>query len=68
MSRLSPRQRECVRLVAQSFTRKEIGAHLGISVKTAEYHITRAAQSLNLCPGDIAAFTRFAIRTKLIKL
>lgn len=35
---LTPRQREVVRLVAEGLSTKEIGAHLKISKRTAEFH------------------------------
>src|SRR5476649_885683 len=36
--KLTPREREVVRLLAQSSSNKEIAASLGISVRTAETH------------------------------
>ncbi len=45
---LSPREAEVLRLTAQGFSNKEIGARLGVSVKTAETHKARAAEKLGL--------------------
>ena len=38
LGRLTPRQREVLQLVAEGHTAKDIAAHLGISVKTVEFH------------------------------
>ena len=38
IGRLTPRQREITRLIAEGRTNKEVAASLGISVKTAETH------------------------------
>jgi len=43
---LSPRELQVALLVAQGLTDKEIGARLGISVRTAEYHVDQIRRKL----------------------
>ncbi len=69
-SRLSPepltsREREVLQLVAEGKTTKEVAAHLGMSVKTADAHRTRLMQKLDI--HDIATLTRYAIRQGIIQ-
>lgn len=45
---LSEREVEVIRLIAWGRSNKEIAAHLGISVKTVEYHKSRAMEKLSL--------------------
>lgn len=45
---LSPREEEVLRLMAWGNSRKEIGAQLGIAVKTVEFHRSSAAKKLEL--------------------
>ncbi|MDP3493190.1 MAG: LuxR C-terminal-related transcriptional regulator [Hyphomonadaceae bacterium] len=45
---LSPREEEVLRLLAWGNSRKEIGAQLGIAVKTVEFHRSGAARKLEL--------------------
>ncbi|WP_432835298.1 response regulator [Dactylosporangium sp. CA-092794] len=42
LGRLTEREREVVRLVAQGLTNEEIGARLGISAATARTHVSRS--------------------------
>ncbi|WP_410968661.1 response regulator transcription factor, partial [Salmonella sp. SAL4443] len=42
------RELEVARLVAQGLTNAEIAAHLYISVRTVESHVTRAMQKLGV--------------------
>jgi DNA-binding NarL/FixJ family response regulator len=44
---LSQRELEVARLVAQGLADKEIAARLGISVRTAEYHVEQIRRKLN---------------------
>jgi len=46
VERLSERQRECLRLVYQRFTSKEIGLKLGVAPDTVDQHIKRAMRTL----------------------
>jgi DNA-binding CsgD family transcriptional regulator len=43
-TRLSERQKDCLRLVGQGYTSKEIGRLLAISDRTADNHIARAIE------------------------
>lgn len=45
---LSPREAEVLRLMAWGNSRKQIGAQLGIAVKTVEFHRSSAARKLDL--------------------
>lgn len=57
--RLTLRQMEVLKLVAEGLQNKEIAGKLAISLKTVEYHKTRIMQMLNL--HNAAALTRYAI-------
>jgi len=67
---LTTRQKEILRLVAQGYTNREIGAQLDISVRTVEVHrfnlmrrlrvrnvaqLLRQAMALRLLPKEIVA-------------
>ena len=62
--RLTPRQCEITRLVAQGLTSKELGAFLGISVKTAETHRSNLMHRLNC--HSVADLVRYAVRNQII--
>jgi two-component system, NarL family, response regulator NreC len=62
--RLSPRQLEIVRLVAEGWTAKEIAQQLGIAVKTVEAH--RHAVSKRIGLSTAATLTRLAVRVGLV--
>jgi DNA-binding NarL/FixJ family response regulator len=47
-SRLTPRQREVLTLVAQGLAYKEVGARLGLSPRTVKYHMAEMMQQLHL--------------------
>ena len=64
--RLTPRQREILRLVANGMTTKEIAESLFISVKTVETHRGQLMDRLNI--HDLAGLIRYAIRVGLISL
>jgi DNA-binding NarL/FixJ family response regulator len=64
ISRLTPRQREVLQLVAEGRRNKEIAYLLGISVKCIEYH--RSALAKKLGTHNPAAFTRYAASVGLI--
>lgn len=61
---LTAREREVLQLIAEGKTTKEIGAVLGISVKTAETHRSRVMDKLEI--RDTAGLVRYAIRIGLI--
>jgi DNA-binding NarL/FixJ family response regulator len=64
-SRLTPRQREILQLLAEGKSNKEVAAALGISVKTAETH--RANIMLKLNFHSITELVRYAVRNKIIQ-
>jgi DNA-binding NarL/FixJ family response regulator len=64
-SRLSPRQREILQLLAEGKSNKEVAGFLGISVKTAETH--RANIMLKLNFHSITELVRYAVRNKIIQ-
>jgi DNA-binding NarL/FixJ family response regulator len=64
-SRLTPREREILQLLAEGKSNKEVGVFLGISVKTAETH--RANIMLKLDFHSITELVRYAVRNKFIQ-
>jgi DNA-binding NarL/FixJ family response regulator len=64
-SRLTPREREVLQLLAEGKSNKEIAGFLGISVKTAETH--RANIMLKLDFHSITELVRYAVRNKIIQ-
>ena len=62
--RLTTRQREVLRLVADGASTKGIAAELKISVKTAEFHRARLMRILGV--SGIAGLVRYAIRMGVI--
>ncbi|HEY2470305.1 MAG TPA: response regulator transcription factor [Terracidiphilus sp.] len=63
-SRLTPRQREVLQLVAEGKSTKEISAALGISPKTVEFHRNSLMDELGL--RSIAELTRYAIAQGIV--
>jgi len=61
---LTRREQEILQLVAESRSSKEIAARLGIAVKTVENHRAHVMDKLHL--HDVAALTRYAVRTGLV--
>lgn len=64
-SRLTPREREIVQLMAEGRTNKEIASSLGISTRTAETHRSALMRKLKL--RTIADVVRFAVRNDIIQ-
>ena len=62
--RLTPRQREVLRLIANGYTTKEIAQSLRISIKTVETHRTQLMKELDI--HDVAGLVRYAIRVGLV--
>ncbi len=62
---LTPREREIVKLVAESHTSKEIAELLTVSEKTVERHRANVLEKLGL--RDRVELTRYAIRRGLIQ-
>jgi len=64
LSRLSPRQREVMQLVALGLTMREIAERLGLSVKTVETHRSAVAKRLGI--RDVARLVRYAVRVGMV--
>ena len=62
---LTPREREIVQLIAEGRLNKEIGAILGISVKTVETHRAAVMQKLEL--KNSTELIRYAVRNHIIE-
>lgn len=61
---LTPREREAFHLVVEGLTTKEVAKELGISVKTAENHRTRAMDKLGV--HNTAELVRYAAKKGLL--
>ncbi len=64
-SRLTPREREVVQLLAEGNSNKEVASRLGISVKTVEAHRANIMRKLGL--DSLSDLVRYAIRNKIIE-
>jgi DNA-binding NarL/FixJ family response regulator len=64
VSRLSPRQRETLKLMAEGYTTKQIASRLGISGKTVDSH--RAQIKGRLGVDHVAGLVRLAMRVGLV--
>ncbi len=64
LSRLTPRQREVLQLIAEGHSTKEIAFLLQVSVKTVETHRTELMERLSIY--DVAGLVRYAIRVGLV--
>lgn len=64
--RLSDREREVLKLLADGLTLKEVAAKLGLSVKTIDAHKTNLMRKLDL--HDRSELIKYAIQRKLIHL
>ena len=64
LGRLSARQRETLRLIAEGRSTQEIAVQLQISVKTVEKHRAQLMERLEIY--DVAGLVRYAIRVRLI--
>lgn len=62
-SRLSPREREIVQLLAEGKSNKETADRLGITLATVETHRKRIQSKLNI--HSLAELVRYAIRNNL---
>ncbi len=65
LERLSPREREVLKLVVEGRTSKQIAAVVGVKPGTVDTYRSRLMAKLEI--GDIASLVRFAIRYGLIK-
>lgn len=66
LERLTPRQREVLRLIAEGGSMKTIALTLNISPKTVEAHRAELMNRLNL--HDVASLVRYAIKVGLVIL
>jgi len=64
-SRLTPRQREIVQLLAEGRSSKEVAAALGLSIKTAETHRANIMTRLNC--HSISELVCYAVRNHIIQ-
>lgn len=64
-SRLTPRQREILQLLAEGKSSKEVASALGLSVKTAETHRANIMSRLNC--HSVSDLVRYAIRNQIIQ-
>jgi DNA-binding CsgD family transcriptional regulator len=64
-SRVTPRELEIIRHIAEGMTSKEIADRLGTSLKTIETHRQNIFRKLEL--GNAAQLVRYAIREGLVK-
>jgi DNA-binding NarL/FixJ family response regulator len=64
LRRLTPRQIDVLRLMAEGLTTRDIARRLTLSVKTVETH--RAAVMSRLAIHDLAGLVRYALRVGLI--
>ena len=64
-SRLTPRQREIVQLLAEGKSSKEVAAVLGLSVKTAETHRANIMRRLDC--HSVSELVRYAVRNNIIE-
>jgi DNA-binding NarL/FixJ family response regulator len=64
-SRLTPRQREIVQLLAEGKSSKEVAVALGLSVKTAETHRANIMRRLDC--HSVSELVRYAVRNDIIE-
>ena len=65
-SRLTPRQREVVQLVAEGSSSKEVAVALGLSVKTAEKHRANIMKRLDC--HSVTDLVRYALKNSIIQV
>jgi DNA-binding NarL/FixJ family response regulator len=63
-SRLTPREREVLRLIARGYLYKEVGLELGISPKTVEHHVSAVLRKLQLTNRH--QLSRWATQRRLV--
>jgi DNA-binding NarL/FixJ family response regulator len=64
-SRLTPREREIVQLLAEGKSSKEVAESLTISVKTADTHRANIMRKLDL--HSVTELVRYAVRNQIVK-
>jgi len=65
LTRLTPRQREIVQLLAEGKSTKEVAVVLGLSVKTAETHRANIMRRLEC--HSVSELVRYAVRNEIIQ-
>jgi DNA-binding NarL/FixJ family response regulator len=63
-SRLTPREREIVQLLAEGKSTKEVAVALGLSVKTAETHRSNIMRKLEL--HSVSDLVLYAVRNNIV--
>ena len=63
--RLTPREREVVKLLAEGKANKEVAALLNVSIKTVEAHRANIMHKLNF--SSFSELVRYAIRNKIVE-
>ncbi|MHC4867779.1 MAG: response regulator transcription factor, partial [Planctomycetota bacterium] len=62
--RLSPREREVLRLIVESYTNKAIAETMNLSIKTVEKHRANLMTKLNV--QDLMGLIRIAVKHGLL--
>ena len=63
--RLTSREREVVRLIAEGKSSKDVGAELDMSVKTVETHRANVMRKLQV--HSVSELVRYAIRNQIVQ-
>jgi len=66
MTKLTPREREVVQLLAEGKSSKEVACHLNLSVKTAETHRSNIMRKLSL--HSVSELVLYAVRNNIIQV
>ena len=64
VSKLTPRQREVLQLIAEGHTMKEVGEILNVSPRTVEFHKYKMMQELGL--HSTAELTQYALKHRIV--
>jgi DNA-binding NarL/FixJ family response regulator len=64
--RLTSREREVVRLIAEGKSSKDVGAALKMSVKTVETHRANVMRKLQV--HSVSELVRYAIRNQIVQV
>jgi DNA-binding NarL/FixJ family response regulator len=64
LDRLTPREREVLRMIAEGHTNRSIGLALGVSPKTVDAHRSNLMRKLGI--HDVQGLTRLAMRRGLV--
>jgi DNA-binding NarL/FixJ family response regulator len=65
-SRLTPREREIVQILAEGKTSRELALALGISVKTAETHRANIMRKLDV--HSVSEVVRYAVKNHIVEI